>query len=158
MRFINEWLDLDDGSFERNVKQWFEQMSKPPLMGGYKESTRQEHVQEAVNTIADFARYHEGNDADPGSTAYTRNTKFRAISRLHMTVFKTQIPNPGPSISDIIKKRNLLAEKQILLEKKIEMLKFLGDDAKSDAFLQGDSDDVQYTLTELYKDAKDRVE
>ena len=75
-----------------------------------------------------------------------------------MTVFKTQIPNPGVSISDVIKKRNLLTEKQILLEKKVEMLKFLGDDAKSDAFLQGSPEDVQFTLLELYKDAKDRVE
>ena len=79
MRFNNEWLNLDDGSFERNVKQWFEQMSKPAIMGGYKKSTRKEHVQEAVNTIADFSRYHEGYDTDPGSTAYTRNTKFRVI-------------------------------------------------------------------------------
>lgn len=157
MRIDRKWLEMNDTVFERQIIDWFTAMNKPAIAGGYRESTRKEHVQQATDMVADYARYNEGN-TDPGNTAYTRNAKFRALSRAHMSIFKTQLPQPGRSIAESIKLRNLLEEKEIMLNKKLELLKFWGDDSLSDAFLQGDPEDVQWSLTQLYDDAKKKVD
>jgi hypothetical protein len=155
MKFKREWLDLDKDQFQVRVVQWFTAMNKPALLGGYLESTRRERVQAAVDVVADYAKYREGSAVS--TTDYTRNPMWNVLTKAHMTVFKEPAPRPSLTIPERIKLRNLWAEKRLMLETKIELLKYW-ESAAGQGFLQGDPADVQHTLTAILEDAKKRLE
>lgn len=156
MRFEEKWLALEDQQFAEKIFEWFQKMKG----FRYKESTRREHVQEAVDLTWGWILETSNCPSPVG------DPKLNAISGQYFRMFNEQAPNVTELAKQKLKERERLTQIETILNEKIALVQYWLDtmwgpgnsqNEEDAGFLQGDEEEVHTILLILLNDAKEIV-